>query len=280
MKKILFTALLLCSLMLFTTPCAIYASENTLSEGYTATRATQFENSEDTFTTDTQNESIFPNSYADEGETCISSQNIAESEANDKYISSTTKAENNAQSESESSTEAEENQAKAWSVMISEVIGEYVGEIFCALTFIGSLITAFLYKKGLLPTLGEGINKICSIVVSSGEKATGLQMESAELLDAFVEKAMPILEKSQALSEYAEQMRKESLLLKDGLERDKAERKALLKLIEGQIELLYGVFMSASLPEYQKELLGAQYNRLKLMIGETHEGAVANADEN
>ena len=159
----------------------------------------------------------------------------------------------------------------AWSDRVLDTAKDYIGEIFCILTFAGSMITAFLYKRGLLPTLGEGINKICSIVVSSGEKATGIQKENAELLDAFVDKAMPILERAKEMATYAEQLREDSLLMKDELERDKIQRKALSSILKGQIDLLYGVFMSASLPEYQKEQLGIKYNRLMTMIEESCE---------
>ena len=55
---------------------------------------------------------------------------------------------------------------------------------------------------------------------------------------------------------------------------EKAERRVLSHILSGQIDMLYGVFMSANLPEYEKEQLGAQYNRLKSMICEenTNEG--------
>ena len=64
------------------------------------------------------------------------------------------------------------------SELMLDYVRSYTSEIFCSLTFLGSLITAFLYKKGLLPTLSEGINKIYSIAVKSGENATELQKKS------------------------------------------------------------------------------------------------------
>ena len=119
-----------------------------------------------------------------------------------------------------------------------------------------------------MPALGEGINKIYSVVVKTGEKASEAQKEYSELLDAFIEKALPILERAKELSGYAEQLKEESLALKDELEREKQQRQILSKILTGQIDMLYGVFVSASLPEYQKEQLGAQYNRLRALITE------------
>ena len=280
MKKTIITAFLLCSLIAFTTPCVVFAAESTLFEGDISTNSNNSDFSGALLSTDMAQGENTPQSPVKPAWEYLSASDFIENETDESKLNSTTETDFLTKNDKDITTEQGENQIKAWSAMISETVGDYIGEIFCALTFIGSMITAFLYKKGLLPTLGDGINKICSVVVSSGEKATDIQKENAELLDAFVEKAMPILEKSQQLYTYAEEMRKESLLLKDELERDKLQRKALSNLIEGQIELLYGVFMSASLPEYQKEQLGAQYNRLKSMITEECEGAATNASKN
>ena len=156
---------------------------------------------------------------------------------------------------------------KLLSKTVTEYVRQYTSEIFCSLTFIGSLITAFLYKKGLLPTLSEGINKICSIAVRSGEKATDIQNESKESINQFMKNVVPILEKAGALTEYAEILRQESQAMQNEIERERAERDALSKIIEGQTDLLYGVFMSASLPEYQKEQLSRKYDYIKSVIG-------------
>ncbi len=245
MKKILFSVFLSLSLVAFVLPCLASAEQVVHVDDLSTTEGESYAQ---TPTANTTEYSYIENS-------------------NDKI---TTNGENSSKDEGEITTK-EDGEDKLWSEELTETVEKYIGEIFCALTFLGSVVTAYLYKKGLLPTLGEGINKICSVVVSSGEKATDIQKENAELLDAFVEKAAPVLERANEISLYAEQMRKESLLLKDELERDKAQRKALSDLISGQIDLLYGVFMSASLPEYQKEQLGAQYNRLKSLISENGE---------
>ena len=181
---------------------------------------------------------------------------------------------NTTQNAGTSTTEGANSENSAWSDAILGTAEEYASEIFCVLTFIGSLITAFCYKKGLLPTLADGINKIYSVVVNAGEKTNSLQAESAELLDAFVDRAMPILEKAKEVSGYAEMLHEETLSLKEEIEIEKAERRVLSHILSGQIDMLYGVFMSANLPEYEKEQLGAQYNRLKGMICEenTNEG--------
>ena len=243
MKKILFSVFLSLSLVTFALPCL--ASAEDVAQAQSISTAEGEHGVQTTAKNTTEGE------YAEKSESEI-----------------TTSDGNSSKDENEITTEGDD---KLWSEELTETVEKYIGEIFCALTFLGSVVTAYLYKKGLLPTLGEGINKICSVVVSSGEKATDIQKENAELLDAFVEKAAPVLERANEISLYAEQMRKESLLLKDELERDKAQRKALSNLISGQIDLLYGVFMSASLPEYQKEQLGAQYNRLKSLIAENGE---------
>lgn len=160
----------------------------------------------------------------------------------------------------------EASESEPFAKTVTEYVRSYTSEIFCSLTFIGSLITAFLYKKGLLPTLSDGINKIYSIAQSSGERAEDIQRESAESINKFLSDVLPILEKTKDLAEYAESLQKESQQIQNEIEREKRERENLTRVLEGQVDLLYGVFMSASLPEYQKEMLTERYSSIKSLI--------------
>ncbi len=164
------------------------------------------------------------------------------------------------------------------SEMILDYVRSYTSEIFCSLTFIGSLITAFLYKKGLLPTLSEGINRIYSITAKSKEISESLQKKSDERIESFLNSSLPFLEKAGELTEYAEALRQNSLEMKDELQREKAERAALSQVLAGQTELLYGVFMSANIPEFQKEQLAQKYNSIQAIIKASASGD-GNADK-
>ena len=175
------------------------------------------------------------------------------------------------------SVEDEEKDAPLSELML-DYVRSYTSEIFCSLTFLGSLITAFLYKKGLLPTLSEGINRIYSIAVKSGENATELQKKSEQRLESFLNTTLPLLEKAGELTEYAEELRQNTLAMKDELQREKAEREALSQVLSGQTELLYGVFMSANIPEFQKEQLAERYNRIQAVIKKSSVGG-GNAGE-
>ena len=167
--------------------------------------------------------------------------------------------------------EGEEGNAPVSELML-DYVRSYTSEIFCSLTFIGSLITAFLYKKGLLPTLSEGINRIYSIAVKSGESATELQKKTEARLESFLDTTLPLLEKAGELTEYAEALRQNSLAMQNELQREKSEREALSQVLSGQTELLYGVFMSANIPEFQKEQLAERYNRIQAVIKKSAAG--------
>lgn len=169
------------------------------------------------------------------------------------------------------SADGEQKNAPVSELML-DYVRSYTSEIFCSLTFIGSLITAFLYKKGLLPTLSEGINRIYTAAIKSGENATELQKKSEERLESFLNTTLPLLEKAGELTEYAETMRQSSIAMKDELQREKAEREALSQVLSGQTELLYGVFMSANIPEFQKEQLAERYNRIQAVIKSSASG--------
>ena len=160
----------------------------------------------------------------------------------------------------------EEQESPPVSELILDYVRSYTSEIFCSLTFVGSLITAFLYKKGLLPTLSEGINRIYSIVAKSREVSESLQKKSDERIESFLNSSLPFLEKAGELTEYAEALRQNSLAMSDELQREKEERAALVQVLSGQTDLLYGVFMSANIPEFQKEQLAQKYNCIQAVI--------------
>ena len=281
MKKVIFV-LTLITLFLCVLPFGAYASD--FEEEYSdilplyTTEEEINSNNQGIYTTFPEipatNDEFTPVSAVSEGKTSNETAKTAIENSGENTLfenTAPTKEENTAKSKNDFTTESQNNEKKAWSDTILTTAEEYTSEIFCIMTFLGSLITAFCYKRGLLPTLADGINKIYSVVVKAGEKTNSMQAESAELLDAFVDRAMPILEKAKEVSEYAEKLHEESLSLKDEIEREKAQRRVLSHILSGQIDMLYGVFMSANLPEYQKEQLGAQYNRLRSMISEGEE---------
>lgn len=150
-------------------------------------------------------------------------------------------------------------------------VSEYATEILCAMTFAGSLILAFAYKKGLMPivrgsllSIGNAVSKVKDSVGESAEKGEKLGesiekgLESTKnVLDGLVEK---ISELDAAL---------EARLTNES---ERAHEQEVLRLVLlSQIDMLRDIFMSAALPQYQKDAVGERIAKMKGALGENGE---------
>ena len=172
--------------------------------------------------------------------------------------------------EAESTELADGTEENVFDKMYADV-SEYATEILCAMTFAGSLILAFAYKKGLLPivkgsllSIGNAVSKVKDSVGESAEKGVKLG-ESIEkglentktVLDGLVKK---ISELDTALEER----------LSD--ESERAHEAEVLRLVLlSQIEMLRDIFMSAALPQYQKDAVGERIAKMKGALEENGE---------
>lgn len=172
--------------------------------------------------------------------------------------------------EAESTELADGTEENVFDKMYADV-SEYATEILCAMTFAGSIILAFAYKKGLLPivkgsllSIGNAVSKVKDSVGESAEKGVKLG-ESIEkglentktVLDGLVKK---ISELDTALEER----------LSD--ESERAHEAEVLRLVLlSQIEMLRDIFMSAALPQYQKDAVGERIAKMKGALEENGE---------
>lgn len=163
----------------------------------------------------------------------------------------------------ETLTEAEEiTEATVFDKLYTE-LSEYAGEILCALAFIGSVVLAFAYKKGLMPivksslvTIGNAMSKMKDSVNKNAERGEEMNREIASGLDGAVKVIHTLGERIDAL----EKSLTERLADKDETAR---EREALSIIMTSQIDMLYEIFMSASLPQYQKDAIGEKIAKMK-----------------
>lgn len=155
---------------------------------------------------------------------------------------------------------------------IYEEISEYASEILCALTFAGSLILAFAYKRGLLPlvknsllSIGNAVSKIKEDASENAEKGSKLGQSIESSLDGAKTTLDALAQKVSEL----DLMLKEKLKSEDYTERQKEEFKLILT---SQIDMLYDIFMASALPQYQKDAVGEKVAKMKGAIGENAGG--------
>lgn len=148
----------------------------------------------------------------------------------------------------------------------------HTGDIFCILTFLGSLLTARAYHAGLLPKLKIGIGRIEKNLKEGLERVTLDVDKTDAFLADFVEECKPTFTKFEELEGELQALLAEREELCHALDEEKALRARLLLTAEGQTELLYGILLAANLPAYQKDALSEAYLRTKALLapaGET-----------
>ena len=169
--------------------------------------------------------------------------------------------------ELEATVEDYESDANFFEKVYEEVMG-YTSEILCALTFAGSIGIAFAYKKGLLPlvegslvAIGNAVTKIkestkenTEISSQLGESITGRLTETQELLVRLSER-IGTLENTLGGSIKSESDAR-------------LEMGQLRLVVDAQIDMLYDIFMSSALPQYQKDAVGERIAKMKGAIRE------------
>lgn len=135
-------------------------------------------------------------------------------------------------------------------------------EILSALTFLGSLVLAFTYKKGLLPKLSGALSKI-------GGSVSTLTEETDKSIKALGERFEAVRKKSEETEKLCATMAEGITSLSDKLAAlsESADEKDKFKLImSSQIDMLYEIFMQSSLPQYAKDSVGEKISAMKMAV--------------
>ena len=152
---------------------------------------------------------------------------------------------------------------------IYDEVASYASEILCGLTFIGSLTIAFAYKKGLLPLVEKSLLAIGNAVTGIKE-STKENAEASSAFDVNIEKQLSILEELlQSLAEKVNSLDKELMESLQNESESRLEAKELRLVVDAQIDMLYDVFMSSALPQYQKDAVGERIAKMKEAIRES-----------
>ncbi len=140
-----------------------------------------------------------------------------------------------------------------------EYISLHSGQILSSLAFITSCILVVLCKTGIIPLIKRGINAISAGVSSLNEganKCTGFGDEIKKLISDKLDTLYSSLEVLK------DEIDSYSLKLQsyDGL--IALEEKVKL-ILNSQVEMLYEIFNSSSLPVYEKERIGEAVANMK-----------------
>ena len=135
----------------------------------------------------------------------------------------------------------------------------HAAEIFSLLSLVGTMVISYFYKKGLLPSVKSALSTLGGIVGNikeTSEKQHADQLSSAQKLD-------------ERLCEFENTLEGYAKTLEDMEARLIAEREIYLQLektnmiLSSQIDMLYDIFMTSALPQYQKEATGERINKMR-----------------
>ena len=150
-----------------------------------------------------------------------------------------------------------------------DAVTDYISEILCVLAFGGSFLIAVLYKKGLLPLLKGALSAISSAVGkikdATEESAISDAEKTAKITEA-LDRAHALIEAQTRSLEVVERRL-------DALSTDKTDRERMKLILECEVELLYDIFMSSALPEYQKDAVAKRLKSISSLIKEEKAGA-------
>ena len=132
-------------------------------------------------------------------------------------------------------------------------------KIFSILAFIGTIVVSVGYKSGLLPLLRDALSRLKNSI-------DGVKAES-EISKALTESKMS--EISDELSKINDMVEKNAGELAriewqfESYEELCREREAMRTILMGQIDMLYAIFMSSALPQYQKDEIGTKIQQMR-----------------
>ena len=132
-------------------------------------------------------------------------------------------------------------------------------KILSAMAFCGTLIVGFAYKRGLLPLLGKAMNAISKSVdgikedgirsaQSTEERLTNIDASIKEIRESSAVTEASISDIEEHISRYDEAMAQDS---------------AMKTVMSAQTDMLYAVFMSSALSQYQKEEIGERIAEMR-----------------
>ena len=162
-------------------------------------------------------------------------------------------------------------------VTVSETVAvwfaDHSTEFFSALTLCGSLMLAFLYKKGFLPILSSALSNM-SASLSNGVKEVGdatnaLSANTEQTLKALATQIDTALAEVNVVASHAGALTRSVEVLESDLKASSDQRAKMETVLASQMQLFYEFFMAVNLPQYQKERLGTAYNEMLAAIKET-----------
>ena len=132
-------------------------------------------------------------------------------------------------------------------------------KIFSALAFVGTLIVGAMYKSGLLPLLTDALARFKGTL-------DGIKLENERYESLTGAKIADIGGAIKSIENSIDKTNRELGRIESSLacyEEALKERENMKIILSAQIDMLYSIFMSSSLPQFEKEEIGNRITRMR-----------------
>ena len=144
---------------------------------------------------------------------------------------------------------------------VSDFLDRHTGEIFSALSLVGTILLAWLARRGLLPAMQGGLRGLAAGVDRLTDAAKSAGESQNRMISDLVSEAEPVLRDLSGMRDLFASLADRTAELERKTAEAKSENEKLLALNRAAIEMLKEVFTAAKLPVTSKEELAAIYRR-------------------
>ena len=135
----------------------------------------------------------------------------------------------------------------------------HISEILSLAAFIGSLVCAIIYKSGLMPLMENGLKSLKNAALKIKEATDKAECDNKE---SIVNISRKIDDIENTLGDMCDAFLAVIDAL-EGYENHREHQKRLDTVLEGELDMLYDIFMTSALPEYEKARVGERMTKLK-----------------
>ena len=161
----------------------------------------------------------------------------------------------------EESTVSEEGADANFAEIVGNFLDSHSGEIFSALSLAGTVLLAWIARRGLLPSMRAGLDGLAAGVDRLGECSREAGEKQGRLLGDFLDAAEPILKELSGMRDLFAALSERTAELEKRMEAARSENEKLAVLSRASVDMLKEVFTAAKLPVASKEELEAIYRR-------------------
>ena len=138
--------------------------------------------------------------------------------------------------------------------LIYEALSAHASELLSALSLLATLVIGYFYKRGLIPSVKGVLSGISGTVgrmkESADKEIEARRIDSEKLGERLTELSLAIESQGKTVESL------EGRLI--SAEEYQKQKERLNLLLNSQVDMLYNIFISSSLPQYQKDAMSSK----------------------